>query len=192
MLIRAGLGSHLLLGEVLTTIAIEPDPPAVHRCAGCSRCLDACPTKAFLRPFVLDPRRCISCLTIEQRGAWDQELEPLVGGAVFGCDACQQVCPYNASKRSSIEPGSPYDPLLVWRSHSIASLLSMPAAELVALIEGSPLKRPGIDGLRRNLIVAAGNDGSARATTLLREVIQAQEVPWLQETALRALRRAGG
>lgn len=192
MLIRPGFGSHLLLGEVVSTIAIDPDPPSEHRCAGCSRCLDACPTQAFLRPFVLDPRRCISCLTIEQRGAWAPELEPLVGGAVFGCDACQQVCPHNASKRASLGPGTPYDPLPVWTSQSIASLLSMAPQDLSPLLEGSPLKRPGLDGLRRNLIVAAGNAPESDAAPLLRDVLRGLDPPWLQETAQRALQRLGG
>ncbi|MBX3220048.1 MAG: tRNA epoxyqueuosine(34) reductase QueG [Labilithrix sp.] len=98
LLIVPGVGSFVLLGEVVTTLAIEPDPPIAERCGSCTRCLDACPTSAFEAPFVLDPRRCVAYLTIEHRGAIDDALRPGVGAHLFGCDDCQTVCPFNATR----------------------------------------------------------------------------------------------
>jgi epoxyqueuosine reductase len=111
LLIAPGLGSFVLLGEVVTTLPLTPDLPMTERCGSCSLCLDACPTGAFDAAFVLDPRRCISYLTIELRGPMPEELRSAVGEHLFGCDECQDVCPYN---RAAGETKPRYLPLSRW------------------------------------------------------------------------------
>lgn len=189
MLIRPGMGSHLLLGEVVTTLPLEPDAPMERRCGDCTRCIEACPTKAFVAPWILDPRRCVSYLTIEQRGAWEPGLEPLAGRALFGCDACQEACPFNAARGAFVDGDSPYEPLAQWREASVASLLRASDAELEAITQGSPLRRAGVEGLRRNLIVVASNLGDPSAAPLLAESAARLQSAWLRDVALRSLGR---
>ena len=189
MLIIPGMGSYVLLGEVVTTIAIEPDRPQPQRCGACESCLKSCPTGALVRPHVLDARLCISTLTIEQRGPWDPAIEARVGPRIFGCDACIEVCPFNASPKARIPEGSAYDPLAHWRQRTLASLLEVPQEELFPLLESSPLRRPGIEGLRRNLIVAAGNSGDPALRESLTRLRERLEDGWLREVADRAMGR---
>src|SRR6202043_3539271 len=118
LVITPGQGSYQLLGEVVTTVALVPDTPMAERCGACTRCLDACPTRAFPAPFVLDARRCVSYLTIEQKTAIAPELRPGMGEHLFGCDDCQTVCPFNAGTgaRATLtdEDGDPFAPLERW------------------------------------------------------------------------------
>jgi epoxyqueuosine reductase len=189
MLIIPGVGSYVLLGEVVTTLAIEQDRPQPQRCGGCESCLKACPTRALVRPHVLDARLCISTLTIEQRGPWEPAIEAAVGPRVFGCDACLEACPFNASSNALITEGSAYDPLPQWRRASLDALLEASADALSALLEGSPLRRPGVDGVRRNLIVAAGNSGDPGLRETLGRLRDRLAVDWLREVAERARSR---
>ena len=152
-------GSWLLLGVVLTDVALEADAPHVDRCGSCTRCLSACPTDAFPAPYRLDARRCLSYLTIEHRGAIPVEFRRPLGGRVFGCDDCLEVCPWNrfarASREMDFEPrGATLGPLL-------AELVSMTAGEFVERFAGTPVMRAGRDGLARNAAVALGNTGVA-------------------------------
>src|SRR5689334_20040117 len=121
LLIVPGLGSFVLLGEVVTTLELVPDLPMAERCGSCTLCLDACPTEAFDRAFVLDPRRCISYLTIELRGAMPAEQRLGVGEHLFGCDVCQDVCPYNRARHEEVPPR--YLPLERWRELSLEELV---------------------------------------------------------------------
>ena len=154
MLIAPGIGSFLLLGEVVTTVQLATDRALQPRCGRCERCLQACPTRAFVEPYLLDARRCISYLTIEHRGPYDASLGAQVGGRLFGCDACQQVCPYNATSRAFIEVGSAYDPLEQWCTTTLEDLANAPESTIAQLTAGSALKRARPEDLKRNAQLA--------------------------------------
>jgi epoxyqueuosine reductase len=158
MLIVPGEGSFVLLGEVVTTLALTPDAPMPERCGACTRCLDACPTRAFPRPFVLDARRCLSYLTIELRSPIAEELRAAVGDHLFGCDDCQTVCPFNHSARPRpAEATRPFEPHARWHETEVWDLLRMDEAAFRTLSEGSPLRRATADGLARNAAIVLGN-----------------------------------
>ena len=165
MLIAPGLGSFILLGELVTDLECAPGAleDASPRCGQCTRCLEACPTGAFVDAYTLDARRCISYLTIENPGAIPRDLRPLVGDHVFGCDICQDVCPFNApdvqgtrtSGASELAPRAGYGRPLLTR------LLSMGAAQFRKWQQGSALRRIHRPQLLRNVAVALGNVGGA-------------------------------
>lgn len=166
MLIVPGLGSHVVLGEVATTLELRPDVPLRPRCGACRRCLEACPTGALVRPHVLDARLCISYLTIEHRGDYDDWLKPMVGPRVFGCDVCQDVCPFNATKRARIEPGTPFDPLERWSHVELGELMELDAESHGKLFEGSPLRRVRPADWARNASVVSANLRALEGTWL--------------------------
>lgn len=143
-------GSWVFLGVVLTTAAFEPDPPAVDRCGTCTRCIDACPTVAIVEPYVVDARRCISYLTIEHRGALPAEFEHGLEGWIFGCDICQDVCPWN-TKRSTETSEPAFQPREGMVHPDTAMLMAMDEAAFNDTFQSSPVKRTGIGGLRRNI-----------------------------------------
>jgi epoxyqueuosine reductase len=156
MLIVPGAGSHVVLGEVLTDLALAPTATAVdatwEKCGGCRACLDACPTSAFLAPRVVDARRCLSYLTIEKRSGFTPEEESWLDGRLFGCDDCQDVCPYNSAPRWSEparEPEASLDPV------EIASLDDPAFQERFAR---SAVRRATPDGLRRNARAAMARE----------------------------------
>lgn len=194
MLIVPGLGSMLLLGEVVTTLELEPDTTRWNeRCGSCARCLEACPTGAFAAPFVLDPRRCVSYLTIEHRSAVAPELRPGIGHHLFGCDDCQTVCPFNAgvAARAPLpeDDGDPFAPLERWSRTSLEELLSMDDAAWRALAEGTPLKRAGRAGLARNAAIVLGNRGDASALPALRHAAAHHDDPMVRDAAAWAIER---
>jgi len=159
------LGSWIFLGVILTSLELAPDLPAADRCGTCTRCIDACPTNALLAPYKLDATRCISYLTIEKRGKIPEELRPGIGNHVFGCDICQDVCPWNGgatqTARSSATfasaPGLQPRPELV--NPALDWLAEMSREDFQQTFKGSPLKRSKYSGLRRNAAVAMGNSG---------------------------------
>ncbi len=155
LLIVPGQGSFVLLGEVVTTLELTPDTPLPERCGACTRCLDACPTGALVRPFVLDARRCVSYLTIEQRGATDPALREGVGEHLFGCDDCQTVCPFNAA--AAPPASAPFRPREAWREVSLAGLLRLDVDAWARLAEGSPVHRATQEGMVRNASIVLGN-----------------------------------
>jgi epoxyqueuosine reductase len=155
LVITPGMGSFLLLGEVVTTLPLVPDTPMTERCGACTRCLDACPTQAFPAPFVLDATRCISYWTIEQPEAPPDELRAAIGEHLFGCDACQDVCPYNRTALPPAETTVPFRPLERWSRLGLDELVSLPADRWEEIAQGSPLYRAGRGGVARNAALVA-------------------------------------
>jgi epoxyqueuosine reductase len=188
LLIAPGLGSMVLLGEVVTTLDLEPDVPVNERCGTCTRCLAACPTNAFVAPRVLDPRRCVSYLTIEHTSAIDPELRRGVGGHLFGCDDCQTVCPFNAGAGARVQrtPG-PFAPLERWARVRLEDLLSLDEEGWRALSAGSPLKRAGRSGLARNAAIVLGNRGDPGSLPALRACAEGHVDPTVRDAAAWAI-----
>jgi epoxyqueuosine reductase len=200
MLIVPGVGSMVILGEVVTTLQLEPGAAMTERCGTCTRCLDACPTGAFASPFVLDARKCISYLTIEKKGAIPVDLREGIGTHLFGCDECQTVCPFNAGTalgtrradaRSPLahDDGDPFAPLERWSRTELEDLLSLDEQGHRALAEGSPVKRAGRAGLARNAAIVLGNRGDARALPSLRAAASGHDDPDVREAAAWACAR---
>jgi epoxyqueuosine reductase len=162
MLIVPGEGSFVLLGEVVTSLLLTPDTSIRERCGSCTRCLDACPTQAFVRPFVLDPRRCIAYLTIEHRSAIPTEQRESVGDHLFGCDDCQTICPFNQSARPRpVEATRAFEPHPRWSTTELVDLLTMDEEGWRRLSEGSPMHRATAEGLARNAAIVLGNGDAA-------------------------------
>ena len=164
-LISPKKGSWFFLGELFLDLELDYDRPIRDRCGRCSLCLDACPTGAFAGPYVLDARRCISYLTIELKGAIPHDLRPLIGNHVFGCDICQEVCPYNIKAEPSIEAG--FAPREGLYAPELIPLLSLSEDEFRRRFKGSPLLRAKRRGFLRNVAVALGNLKSAEAVPAL-------------------------
>ena len=147
--INRRLGSWFVLGVILTTARIAPDPAAQNHCGTCHRCIDACPTKAIAAPGVVDSNRCISYLTIENKGEIPPELAEKLGDWAFGCDTCQEVCPWNRDVAATTDPD--FQPRSGHVRIDLARIEKMSDDSCKALFEGSPIRRAGRDGLLRNL-----------------------------------------
>ena len=158
-LIVPGVGSHAFLACVVTTAPLCPDEPMGRRCGSCTLCLDACPTRAFSGPRSLDARKCISYLTIEHRGAIPAEHRKALGPWAFGCDVCQDVCPYNQTSGAADGSLDAFEPGDRWTGVDAAMLLEMTEDGFRAWAEGSPVKRARHEGLGRNLALVLGNHG---------------------------------
>jgi len=166
-LIIPGIGSHAFLACVVTTAALSPDEPMSRRCGSCTLCLDACPTRAFEGPRSLDARKCISYLTIEHRGAIPTEHRRALGPWMFGCDVCQDVCPYNQTSGAGNGAFEAFAPGERWAEVDAADLLQMSEEAFGRWAEGSPLKRARHEGLTRNVALILGNCGDARHLRVL-------------------------
>jgi epoxyqueuosine reductase len=154
-LINEQSGSWMLLAVVLCTLELKPDAPAVDRCGSCQLCLQACPTQALVAPGVLDARRCVSYLTIEHRGELAPELAKGVGLNVFGCDICQQVCPWNRKALPAGDAALKARPEL--EEPDLSSWLAMDEQAFSARFKDTAIKRAKLEGLRRNARMVAGN-----------------------------------
>jgi epoxyqueuosine reductase len=163
--INPTLGSWIFLGEIVCSLPLEPDTPALDQCGTCTLCLEACPTGAIVEPWFLDATRCLSYLTIELKGAIPEGQRDALGGHVFGCDICQEVCPWNAAPAVSSDPS--WQPRPSVDRPKLADLWLRSDEELNAIAEGGPMTRPTLRGLRRNLAVALGNSADAGAIQAL-------------------------
>ena len=159
-LIVPGVGSHVFLACVVTTAALSPDQPMGRRCGSCTLCLDACPTRAFSAPRTLDARKCISYLTIEHRGPIPLEHRQALGPWAFGCDVCQDVCPYNQTAGATDASLDAFEPGERWSGLDAEQLLQMTQDRFSAWAEGSPIKRARHEGLARNIALVLGNRGT--------------------------------
>ncbi len=157
--INPELGSWMFLGAIICSLALEVDPPALDQCGSCTLCIEACPTQAIVAPAVLDSTRCISYLTIELKGSIPESQRRGVGTRVYGCDVCQEVCPWNSQAARSADPA--WQPRVAWDRVDLLSLASRTDDELVEALRGSPMRRTKVHGLRRNLAVALDNAEAA-------------------------------
>jgi len=181
-LVSRTFGSWLLLGEIYTTLELAADEPTVDHCGSCSRCLDVCPTKAFLAPYQIDATLCISYLTIEHKGSIPHHLRKAIGNRIYGCDDCLAVCPWNkfaqpTSHHQLIARNDLSAPLL-------AHLVTLDDRQFRTMFSGSPVKRIGRNRFIRNVLIAIGNSGervllaSARSLTNDPEPIVAEAAVW--------------
>ena len=153
-------GSYFFLSELFVDLPLPVDAPhATEHCGRCTACLDICPTNAFVGPYVLDARRCISYLTIELKSAIPEDLRPLIGNRVFGCDDCQIVCPWNRFARSTAE--GDFKPRHNLDNAELAELFMWDEDKFLSNTEGSPLRRAGYERWLRNLAVGLGNAPSS-------------------------------
>ena len=181
-------GSWTSLGVVLTTAAFAPDAPVTENCGTCELCIAVCPTKAIVAPGVVDARLCLSYWTIEQRGPIPLELRPLMGTRAFGCDDCQDVCPWNRFAQPATAEEIRPRGLLV--DPDLAKLASLTRAQWDEALRGSAVRRAGYEGLLRNVAVALGNSGDPRARPYL-ERLAGHEDALVREHALWGLSRLG-
>jgi epoxyqueuosine reductase len=181
-LINRRFGSYFFLAEILTDLELDYDPPAWGTCGRCTRCLDACPTQAIVEPWSVHNDRCISYLTIELKGSIPEELRPAMGQWVFGCDICQEVCPYNKKAVPGQHPefaprdhGDDAPDLLAWLR------LTASDEQFRQKFRGTPLLRSKRAGLRRNLAVALGNSADPSVLPTLQEALATETDPVVRE-----------
>ena len=164
-LIHPKLGSFGFLAVLLTSLPVEEESALAElvpdRCGTCRRCIEACPTDALVEPYKMDATRCISYLTIEHKGAIAEELMAGMGRQVFGCDICQDVCPWNRG-RTPVSADAELEARTELVNPALEWLGAMDEAEFEQRFNGSPVRRAGFEGLRRNVAIAMGNSGEAR------------------------------
>jgi epoxyqueuosine reductase len=163
LLLNREAGSWFFLGEIYTDLPLPVDGPVAEHCGTCTRCIEVCPTRAIIAPYVLDARRCVSYLTIEHRGAIPEPLRPLMGNRIYGCDDCQLVCPWNKYARTAaVEDFKVRNGL---DAASLVELFAWTRAQFEQRLEGSAIRRIGYERWLRNIAVALGNAPSSQAVT---------------------------
>jgi epoxyqueuosine reductase len=193
MLVDPKLGTWFFLGEILTTLDLEPDAPQPARCGSCQRCITACPTGAITEPHRLDARRCISYLTIELKGSIPLELRPLIGDRIYGCDDCLDACPWNRFAAVSREAAFAARPAI---GMALRDYLALDDTQFRELFRGSPIKRTKRRGFLRNVCVALGNVGDVSDLPALEraahdpEPLIAEHAAWAIEQILHHSGRA--
>jgi epoxyqueuosine reductase len=185
-LVSREFGSWLFLGEIYTTLALEPDPAEVDHCGSCRDCLDACPTAAFPAPGRIDARRCISYLTIEHKGPIDEEFRAAMGNRIYGCDDCLAVCPWNKYARRARE--SAFLPRIELTAPKLGDLVQLDDAAFREVFSTSPIKRIGRDRFVRNVLIAIGNSGAPELAPRA-EALLADASPLVRGMAVWALAR---
>jgi epoxyqueuosine reductase len=187
MLLHKHLGSYFFLAALLLDVALTPDPPhTAQHCGTCTACLDACPTDAFAAPGRLDARRCISYLTIELRGPVAEELRPLIGDWVFGCDVCQEVCPWN--RKAPVGGDTAFRQDYPDGAMNLTELLRLSEKEFRARFRHTPFWRPRRSGMLRNAALALGNRGDVAALPALEQAARDAD-PIVRDAAQWALER---
>ena len=166
-LIHPEQGSWIFLAEIITSLALDPDAPQLDQCGSCTLCLEACPTDALREPWVLDATRCLSYLTIELRGAIPEHWRGDIGTHVYGCDICQDVCPYNHPAPQSGDPA--WQPAAALDRPTLVDLWRRPDSDTRTLLGRSAMSRAKLTGFRRNVAVALGNSGTPAARAALDE-----------------------
>jgi epoxyqueuosine reductase len=183
-------GSWLLLGVIITSLSLasEAEPiPAADRCGSCTRCIDACPTNALIAPRQMDAARCIAYLTIEKKGTIPEDLRPLMGRQVFGCDICQDVCPWNSSTSRPLQQNTALPPRPALINPSLAWLASLDGPAFNRWFRGSPLERTRRKRILRNVAIAMGNSADPSFLPQLEIWAAAAEDPILAEAAAWAI-----
>lgn len=168
-IINQKIGSWIFIGEIITDLELEYDGPVPDRCGTCTRCIDACPTGAILEPYVLDSRLCISYLTIELRERIPVELRDRMGNNVFGCDICQDVCPWNRKAKVTNEPS--FQPRYGLYNPELSSLIRLGDEDFRRILKENPIKRARRKGFLRNILVAMGNSGSIEFIPDIKEAL---------------------
>ena len=187
--INPEIGSWLFLSEIICSLPLEPDAPSLDQCGTCRLCLDSCPTGAIVEPYIVDATRCLSYLTIETKGEIPIADREAIGRHAYGCDICQEVCPWNAQPAPPDAPGSAWLPRTTFDGRTIADLWRTPDPELRAALKHSAMSRAGAWRLRRNVAVCAGATGEPDALAALRDVheplcddpIVAEHIHWALE-----------
>ena len=195
--INPEVGSWLLLGGIATSLALQPDAPAIDQCGTCTLCLDACPTGALVEARELDATRCLSYLTIELDGDVPEPLRPALGTHLFGCDICQEVCPWNLAAPVTTDPA--WQPRTPRDGAAAAELWQRADDELSGLVRGSAMRHTSLARLRRNLAMVIGNSGEPALAAVLdrpgrgvRNAAHSADVPVVREAVAWARRRLAG
>ena len=189
-LIEKRSGSWFFVGELILTTNLEPDPPATDHCGTCTRCIDACPTDAILEPYVLDSNRCISYLTIELKGPIPKDLRSGMGDWVYGCDICQDVCPWN-EKHARPTPDPAFQSRVGFERPELRDLLALDQDAFSRQYRESPIKRTKRRGLLRNAAVVLGNIGDTSDVPALAGALRDDE-PLVRQHVAWALGQIGG
>jgi len=189
-LIHPKVGSWIFLGMILTSLDLDPGTPLPDRCGSCTRCIDACPTDALLAPYQLDANRCISYLTIEKRGEIPEPLREGMGRHIFGCDICQDVCPWN--RKAPVSAAQEFQPREGLVNPDLKSLVELSEDGFREKFRSSPLKRAKWNGIRRNALVAIGNSGDPGFLSVIEEFCEDEDITiagharWARQKILRA------